>query len=343
MSLKVSVVVPVFNAEKYLAPCIESLLNQTLQDCEFIFINDGSKDQSHSIIETYMQADARIRLINQANQGVSTARNTGLAEASGEYVGFVDADDTVEPDMYEVLYRAAKQDDCDVVVSNYESEMEGHKVTVSYPFPTGIQLNRAFIEQEIMAHFMKEESLNSVCNKLFRNAIIQSSGLKFPEGVALGEDERFNIRLFSLANTMKYINYTGYHYREVAGSATRDIMSKDYFGRALEAYKRENPEMDAMQIDSSDISNLRSIKLMNSVMSFSYMYFKPTADVSFFERYKYVKRMINNPHVRNALPIYYKEVYGTLGNYHRFMFFMIKRRFTPGLYCAAAYSRLRSK
>ncbi|UVI31531.1 glycosyltransferase family 2 protein [Paenibacillus spongiae] len=342
MSIKVSVVIPVFNSEKFLVPCIESLLNQTLKDCEFLFVNDGSQDNSQSIIETYMQADNRIKLINQANQGVSTARNTGLAASLGEYVGFVDADDTVEPDMYAVLYRAAKQDNCDVVISNFESEMEGHKVTVAYTFPTDTKLNRSFIEQEIMIHFIKEENLNSVCNKLFRNSVIQENSLQFPDAVALGEDERFNIRFFSLANTMKYINYTGYHYREVAGSATRDILTKDYFGRALEAYKRENPELAALQIDPYRISSLRSIKLMNSVMSFIYMYFKPTAEVGFFKRYGYVRRMINDPHVRNALPIYYKEVYESLGMYHRFMFSMIKRRFTPGLYFAAAYSRLRS-
>src|SRR6476646_4070363 len=98
MSQKVSVIIPVYNAGKYITRCIESLLNQTLQECEFIFINDGSIDDSREIIEGYKQVDDRIILINQVNQGVSIARNKGLYLAAGEYVGFVDADDCIEKD-----------------------------------------------------------------------------------------------------------------------------------------------------------------------------------------------------------------------------------------------------
>ncbi|MES9697320.1 glycosyltransferase [Bacillus sp. JJ927] len=103
-----SVIIPVYNAEKYITQCIESLLNQTLRECEFIFINDGSTDNSEKIIEDYKKINDRITLINQENQGVSIARNRGLDVSTGEYVGFVDADDYIEKDMYEMLYNAAK-------------------------------------------------------------------------------------------------------------------------------------------------------------------------------------------------------------------------------------------
>ena len=135
MGIKVSVIIPVYNAEKYITECIESLLNQTLQQCEFIFVNDGSKDHSGAIIDEFKKKDSRIILINQENQGVSMARNNGLKAASGEYVGFVDADDYIENDMYETMYNHAKQDECDAVISNLESEMEGRKFISNYPFP----------------------------------------------------------------------------------------------------------------------------------------------------------------------------------------------------------------
>ena len=102
--IKLSVVIPVYNAEKHLKACIESLLSQTLAGLEFIFVNDGSQDNSPEIIASYQATDSRITLINQSNQGVSVARNNGIAVAQGEYIGFVDADDTIASDFFEKHY-----------------------------------------------------------------------------------------------------------------------------------------------------------------------------------------------------------------------------------------------
>ena len=120
LEIKISVVIPVYNAEEYIIECIESLLGQTLKECEFIFVNDGSNDGSQQIIERYKLLDSRIKLINQENQGVSCARNNGLKIALGEYIGFVDADDFIEEEMYEVLYDSIKSDNSDSVISNYK-------------------------------------------------------------------------------------------------------------------------------------------------------------------------------------------------------------------------------
>jgi glycosyltransferase involved in cell wall biosynthesis len=241
MSLKVSVIIPVYNAEKYINQCIESLINQTLQECEFIFINDGSKDESQQIIENYQKLDVRIKLINQENQGVSIARNVGLRIAKGEYIGFVDADDFIEKKMYEILYTTAKQNDSDVIISNFESEIEGHKINTKYPFPIEVTLNNDYINEEILPYFLKEDNLNTGCNKIYKNKVIRENNLKFPEKVPLGEDGLFNMCFFSFADTMKYIDYTGYFYREVEGSATRNITGMDYFNRAIEVYNMKVP------------------------------------------------------------------------------------------------------
>lgn len=343
MSKKVSVIIPVYNAEKYVAQCIESLLSQTLQECEFIFINDGSKDNSGEIIEKYKKSDERIKLVNQENQGVSIARNMGLNLAAGEYIGFVDADDYVEKDMCEILYNSAKQGDCDVVISNFESEMEGHKVITKYPFPIGVLLEKNYIQQQILPYFLMEDHLNTAVNKIYKNKVIKDNHVKFPEKVALGEDGIFNMHFFSNATTMKYIDYTGYYYREVAGSATRNILKKDYFSKALEVYTSETPEVYTGKFDKAKIHRLKSMKFIRSVMSYIYIYFVPSKDVSFSKRYRYVKNMICNKYVREALPIYYRENGRALGRYEKFVIEMIKRKYTLGLYCAAAYSRLRNK
>lgn len=343
MSIKVSVIVPVYNAEPYISECIKSLLSQTIQDCEFIFVNDGSTDNSAAIIERYRRSDSRIILIQQPNQGVSVARNVGLIASSGEYVGFVDADDYIEADMYERLYNAAANGECDVVLSNFESEIEGHLVITKYPFPKEVRLTSEFIRKDVLPAFLKTEELNTACNKLYRNALVREHAVQFPKQVALGEDGIFNMFFFSYAATMKYIDYTGYHYREVSGSATRNIVQKDYFHRALEVFGAEPPVCYAGLMDQMAIRQLKSIKLIHSVLAYIHIYLKPTEEMSIGEQFSYVRRMIGNKEVRYALPIYLNEMELELGSYQKLMLLLMKRKSIVGLYCLTAYSRFRNK
>ena len=115
---KVSVIVPVYNAEKFISRCITSILEQTIKEIEIIVVNDGSTDQSAEIINSFESLDHRIIHISQPNQGVSTARNAGLRCASGEFIGFVDADDWIEPNMFETLYALSIQHSADLVICN---------------------------------------------------------------------------------------------------------------------------------------------------------------------------------------------------------------------------------
>ncbi|WP_307475995.1 glycosyltransferase [Paenibacillus harenae] len=343
MNPKVSIIIPVYNAERYLLPCIESLLKQTLIECEFIFVNDGSKDNSRQIIERIIPNEPRMKLINQANQGVSMARNVGIAEATGEYIGFVDADDTVEADMFERLYLAAIVDRCDAVISNFESELGEHKVVTTYPFEQNVRLELAFIQQQLLPQFLATDYLNSVWNKLYRAQIIKENGIIFPEKVALGEDGQFNILFFSEAKSMKYIDFTGYHYREVMGSATRNVLEQDYFRQALEVFKLDPPPVYKQIMPPHRIHELKSIRLLASTISYIYTYFKPNSGVSFWKRYRYVKRMISNSSVREALPIFCQERYGTLGRYEKLIVNLIKAKLTVGLLGATTYIRFRNR
>lgn len=116
--VKVSVIVPVYNVENYLARCLNSLINQTLHEIEIICINDGSSDNSLNILEEYSNKDARIRVVNQENKGLSKSRNTGIDLATGEYISFVDSDDWVDENFLEVLYNAAKEHDADIAATD---------------------------------------------------------------------------------------------------------------------------------------------------------------------------------------------------------------------------------
>ncbi|WP_368657367.1 glycosyltransferase [Metabacillus halosaccharovorans] len=339
MSIKVSVIIPVLNAEKYITQCIESLINQALRECEFIFINDGSTDRSQQIIENYQKLDNRIKLVNQENQGVGIARNEGLLVAAGEYIGFVDADDFIDKKMYETLYNSAKRSDCDVVISNYESEIEEHKIITKYHFPNETTLHKDYIQEDILPYLLKEDNLNSVCNKIYKNKVVKEKNLKFPEKVPLGEDSLFNIRFFSIADTMEYIDYTGYFYREVKGSATRNIAGKDYFNRSIEVYNMKLPEV---LLKKERVHKLRSIKLIKSVMSFIHIYFTPSKEQSFSTRFRYIERMISNKDVREALKVCYGDLMSNVGRYDKCILNLIKIKSTIGLYFVTAYSRYRN-
>lgn len=342
MNMKVSVIIPVYNAEKYITECVGSLLNQTLKQCEFIFVNDGSTDQSGTIIEEFKKKDSRIILINQENQGVSIARNNGLKIASGEYVGFVDADDYIEIDMFETMYHAAKENDCDTVVSNFERELDGHFVKTRYIFPYEVSLTKKYISEEIIPYFLKTEDLNSIWNKIYRNKIIKQNNLRFPPNIDLGEDARFNIHFFSIASSAKFIDYCGYHYREVLGSATRDISKKDYFQKALEEYTLEIPEIEKFNLDKRKIKKLKSIKLINSVLSYIHLYFTPSNGLSIREKFNYVSYMIKSDIVREALQIYNGEYFSELGRYEKVLIKLVEKNFIIGLYVVTAYSRVRN-
>ena len=125
---KVSVVVPVYNTEKYLDICLNSLVNQTIDDIEIIIVNDGSTDNSIKIIKKYMkQYPEKIVLLDQKNSGISVARNNGISIAKGEFIGFVDSDDFVELNMYENLYNAIKNTKSDIVVCDYKNIIQTHK------------------------------------------------------------------------------------------------------------------------------------------------------------------------------------------------------------------------
>lgn len=342
MSIKVSVIIPVYNAELYIAKCIESLLNQTIQDCEFIFVNDGSTDRSQSIIERYKSKDSRIILINQPNQGVSAARNKGLHRAVGEYIGFVDSDDYVDQEMFETMYSAAAAKQLDAIVTNLELELDGTKQWITFPFSTYQVLDRSYIQQHILKYMLSSDDFNTVMNKLYRRQFIQKHNFVFPEHMALGEDGWFNMMVMGQASAVQYLDYCGYHYCEVAGSATHDIANKDYFKEALAVYHMDLPRC-FLYMDHSEIQSLKSIKLVRNVIAYIHMYLKSQTGATFYRKYQYVKQIIDNPHVREALKTYQHVMATTIGRYEQWIIYLMNHRLVLGLYCATAYSRFRNK
>ncbi len=202
---KVSVIVPVYNVEKYLKRCLDSLINQTLSDIDIICINDGSKDSSLQILEQYAQKDSRIVIYNQENSGLSVARNTGLEHASGEYIGFVDSDDWVDLDFYEKLYNSAKNNNADIAVADFIREHSNKK-----PKRLKLKEEKIYTTPEDKFMICKVHREGCVWNKIYRTEFIKSINLKFVPKMYY-EDRDFTIR--SLYFSKKLVTTPNTYYR----------------------------------------------------------------------------------------------------------------------------------
>lgn len=194
----ISIIVPIYNGEKYLARCVDSILGQTYGDFELILVNDGSTDGSLGICKQYVGKDSRVSLIDKQNEGVSMARNDAMQKAKGQYIAFVDCDDWLEADCVQTLVNGMRND-CDLSVVGYrEVGVDG---TV-YKDSSSIGINRAMSVKEAMIHLFITYDFFSLCypwGKLFKRDIIQRNGLLFNRNIAIGED-----RLF----IFEYLQYT---------------------------------------------------------------------------------------------------------------------------------------
>ncbi len=217
--IKVSIIVPVYNVEKYLRECLDSLVGQTLKDIEIIVVNDGSSDNSLQILEEYAAGDVRIKVINQENAGVSVARNRGINCAVGEFVGFVDSDDWVDLDFCEKLYLAAKGDAADIaggkiILCAENGKFKKRRVKAR---------NRALKTlKEKWCYLLDNGEHCYVCNKIYRRELLVDKKIFFAEGKKY-EDILWSLQAIKLLGAAVAIADVSYYYRYNPSSITRSV------------------------------------------------------------------------------------------------------------------------
>ncbi len=224
---KLSIIVPIYNVEKYLKRCIDSILSQMYTDFEAILIDDGSPDQCGRIIDEYAKIDGRIVAIHQKNKGVSAARNAGLQAARGEYIGFVDPDDWIEPDMYSVLLGIMDSERGDIASCSWiDNEENG----VETPYSSGLS-SALMSREEYMKHLfdMPPTIAGSACTKVIRRDIIRSD---FLEKYAICEDNHFVAQCCVNVKRAVYVNKPLYHIFLRQNSTTRKEPGKVVLGLA---------------------------------------------------------------------------------------------------------------
>lgn len=241
---KVSIIVPVYNVEKYLRKCLDSLINQTLKDIEIICVNDGSKDNSPKILEEYAKKDNRIIVINQENAGLSVARNSGIYIAKGEYIGFVDSDDWVDLDFFEKLYYSATSNDTDIAVGGI-IRVTGIKKKKFLNFEKETLTDNVNLKFELCD--VPEKSY--VWNKIYKTEKLKEIGLEFEKGIFY-EDCIFTPQaLFYLGKIVTVPNIYYYYLRR--GNSTVKQRSEKANADSVYAHKKANDFIKEHNIDIS--------------------------------------------------------------------------------------------
>ena len=223
--VKVSVIVPIYNAEQYLEQCLNSIVSQTLKDIEIILIDDGSTDSSAEICKKYL-SDSRVSYYRKENEGLAAARDDGMMRATGEYIGFVDSDDWLKPEMYEKMYAAAKSNDSDIVFCNCQQNENGHVFTPE--MPTGAY-DREAIKKEILpktlAYIGKNGSKRALrwsnCLRIYKTEILQKNNIKFDRRLRRSQDLQLTYEATLVAQNYYYIGEPLYHNRVVSDSLSR--------------------------------------------------------------------------------------------------------------------------
>jgi len=224
---KISIIIPIYNAGKYLSSCIESILNQTYHNLEVLLINDGSTDNSALICEEYAKKDDRIIFISQPNQGPGVARNTGLDIASGDYIGFVDSDDIIVPEMYKEMLNMAFENNADIVHCGYEKVNLERKVLRKSKFK---DITITGTKNCIFELCLRRNANYYCCCKLIKKSII--GNIRFNE-LAQSEDALFLLKVFMNCNILTVTNKPYYKYILTPNSICRS----NYNLKKLDAVK----------------------------------------------------------------------------------------------------------
>ncbi|OWK74513.1 hypothetical protein CBW16_03645 [Flavobacteriaceae bacterium JJC] len=175
---KISIIVPVYNVDKYLAACIESIINQTYKNLEIILVNDGSTDASGKIMDDYVLRESRIKAIHQDNAGVAVARNTGLQNVTGHFISFIDADDVIAPHFYETMLRSLIDNEADIVECDFMRFANINEIG-EHPY-SGKPAEKIYDTAKALELLIKEEIKQMPCNKLFTAEV--NKGITFPPG-----------------------------------------------------------------------------------------------------------------------------------------------------------------
>lgn len=252
---KVSLIIPIYNSEKYLRRCLESAVMQTYRNMEFICIDDGSTDSSDRILDEYAEKDSRFIAVHQENKGESAARNEGLRRATGDYIGFMDCDDWIDPEMYAELVNELENNNADIAISGWIKETDTESIQIENEKPVEVKL---FGREQLLKYIYERDSYRAFAymwDKLYKKSLFlnkDGGSVSFNESLVLGGDVLCLGELALNTKQAVYINKAFYHYYQRADSGihTTKIEKRKHW---LIAYQYLIRHFESNKIDTNII------------------------------------------------------------------------------------------
>lgn len=313
--ITLSIIIPVYNAADRIEKCIRSICTQTIQDIEIITVNDGSTDHSLEILEKLCEQDTRIKVLHYPNGGAAVARNRGLKVATGKYIGFVDADDWIEPRMFEKLIATLETDDTDIVVCNIQKEYDNKIETVLDC------KNHEILSDNLLQKFILFEFDYAIYNKLYKRDFLVNHHISFDKDLRLSQDALFNLYAFTYINKLSIVPETFYHYVSKEGSLMsspqdKRIASFNYIIRSFKKFCEEHKKDREWKIFEQYMGPGYQKYFFNLVLNSDH-----TERLHFSKYYKHVLR-----HLRLMDPLLLSSPLDHLSAYQRFRKGLLQQR-----------------
>lgn len=295
--MKISIIVPVYNAEKTIRRCLDSIINQTYKNIEIVIVNDGSLDSSMDICKEYVKYDDRIILINQDNRGVSSARNTGIEVSTGDYIQFVDADDEIKKNMCLEMLNTLEANELDCVICGMERNFcINNKIIKNY-----ISIDDKIIDNVSQDDYFIEvytaNYLNAPVNKLYKSSIIKKNKILFEIGISLGEDLLFNLNYFKQVKKYAVLSKTYY----VINEENNHSLTRKYNDNKIIFLEIIHKELDAY---FRNLSNYEICKQYNYLFYMRSIYICLeqiiNCDASINEKRKYIRKIKENQYFSDS-------------------------------------------
>lgn len=304
---KVSIIVPVYNTDKYLPKTIDSILNQTYQNTEIILINDGSTDRSGIICDKYKQKDSRIKVIHKKNSGVSATRNAGIDIATGYYIQFVDSDDYLELTMTESIV-GFLENEVDLVICSYTAEFKNRKKNIieNHICPIeGIYKKSKFLMD--FGELLNKRFINPIWNKLYITDIIKKNNVKFEEGLNMGEDLLFNINYLKICDCIRTSKENLYNYVNLNTNSLTASVKKDLFVNQQMLFGEVRQflvEEDAFNTKTKDYIEM---SYTDSIVRCFENLFHPNSELSMKDKRVKIHEIVHDDCVRKNIVHFFKK------------------------------------
>lgn len=298
----ISVVVPVYNVEKYLGACIQSILDQTYTDFELILVDDGATDTSGTICDDYAEKDSRIIVIHKKNGGLSDARNAGIQQASGKYMIFVDSDDYIENNTLQDVFMLAEQHQADLVIFGYYADVFNKNGTIESHKNNG---NDSILEDHIsiakaIVPLKRNFVFDTCCNKLYLTDVIKKNDLKMPVG-EIFEDTAFNTNLLPYINKMIITSNCYYHYAQRNAARITNTYNPNKFIILKKRYLLLLAYLNQYCADDSKEIRQANFIYIKYVFSCMIDLFKNGAKLHLLYRRKVIKDYLKDQELQKAL------------------------------------------